>query len=113
MAVQRQRQHEADDHAGGQQPAALLSPTGLLDDPIDEIWWEGAGQRAERDPVGDRRRRGQLGGCGGRHPVAFAPSQSGKERTLPRQSSKPDGIVASPVVATVIPNGMWRRPTGG
>jgi hypothetical protein len=61
MAVQRQRQHEVDDHAGGQQPAALLGPAGLPDDPIDQLGWEGAGQRAQRDPVGDRRWQGQLG----------------------------------------------------
>src|SRR6266540_3555482 len=94
VAVQRQRQHEVDDHAGGQQPAALLGPASLLHDPIDQVGWERAGQRAKRDPVGDRRRRGQRGGCGGCHPVVSAPSRNDKERTLPRQSSKPDGIGA-------------------
>jgi hypothetical protein len=49
------------------------------------------GQRAQRDPVGDRRRRGQQRGCGGSHPVVSTPGRFGKERTLP-QSSKPDGI---------------------
>jgi hypothetical protein len=40
MAVQRKRHHQVDDHAGGQQPAALLSPAGLLHDLVDQLGWE-------------------------------------------------------------------------
>jgi hypothetical protein len=37
--------------------AALLGPAGLLDHTVDQLGRERVGQRAQRDPISDRRRR--------------------------------------------------------
>jgi hypothetical protein len=67
LSEQAHGQGVVGDHAGGQQPLALLGPAGIGDHPIHQLGWEGLGQHPDRDPIRQARCDRWLGLADTRH----------------------------------------------
>jgi hypothetical protein len=94
LGEQAHGQGGVEDHAGGQQPLALLGPAGLGDHPIHQLGREGPGQHPDRDPIRQARHDRWLGLAGSWHPRVIT---SGHQ-TLP--GARPaSGDATTPTVA--------------
>jgi hypothetical protein len=68
-------------HPTGQQPAAALGQH-----PIDQLWWERTGQRADRDPIPEPLRDRRLDLTCPWHRASSTPSTKQRMRTIPHQT---------------------------